>query len=319
LSFHPFSVLLATYLILDLTTENGMSKHHHSGDRRWRPNRYNNYQSQQEGYQEDMTPSSGPHRHARVNQGPPFERDNDSRLSEGGSWEPLSSASHPHFPGDAVRAHRNDHQGPQVNQTRFPPGDRKAQPFWAPQEPSQAHYHDAPFIRDDTRTQHFHNKADRAGPLVDMSQQWRGSQQESAPDWRDRDIDTAPPFDRGRPGRRMDWESSFQPGWQDPHANGPHPGFTQHNNQHQESWNHPNEWQDGSSRWPQHQQRRSFDVRQPINQQNRRHHGFNNHRQAESQNFSRSAQWDRSVANSTSAAHANDRKDHRSSDDYSNR
>lgn len=292
-----------------------MSKQYHSGGRGWRTNRYNSYPSQREIFQEGLATSTVPHRHARPEQGQPFEVD-DRRMPEGTPWDSLGSSVHPPFVVDVNRPHRNEQQGLQPNSNRFPMGDRKP-PFWGQQESSQAHYQNAPFIRDEPRGQHFHNKNDRGPPVNDMSQQWRGPQQEPTSEWRDRDTDPTSAYDRGRPGRRMDWDSSYQqqPPWPDQHANGPNPGVQQHNNQQPEGRNHPNEWQDNSSRWPQHRRGQSFDVRQPANQQNRRGHTFNGPRQNQSQNFSRSSQWDR-PAPSSHHNDANDRKDHRGNDDY---
>ena len=284
-----------------------MSKHHHTGGRGWRSNGYNNYPSQRESYQEDIVSSAGPHRHVRPEQSQQFELD-DRRMPEGASWEPSGYSSHLPFPGEPNRPHRNEQQGLQPNRNRFPMADRKP-PFWAQQEQAQAHYHNAAFTRDEPQGPHFHNKGD-------MPQQWRGPQQEPTSERRERDIEPTPTFDRGRTGRRMDWEPPFQqPARPDQHANGPNPGFQQHNNQHPEAWNHPNDWQDNSSRWPQHQRRQSFEVRQPLNQQNRRNHAFSGPRHNQPQNFSRSSQWNRSATNAV-PPHHNDTKDHRSSDDY---
>lgn len=292
-----------------------MAQHTNSRDRGWRNNHRQSYPPQQDAYQDEFNSSAPGRRHARHDQMPPYERDNDHRMPEGNTWEQVNHTIHGNFPVDAGRPPRNDlGGGGQPAPGRFPFAERGPQNNWRAQEPTQIHFNDLGFVREDTRPIHPHSKNGR-GPAVDMPQQWRGPQQEPQLDWREREL--PPDFDRGRVGRQMDWEPAFQnPGWNESHGNPSVPPFGQHHPSHQEPWSHQNEWQEGPPHWShQLQSRLSYD-RPSFQQQNRRQHPYHRPHQSDNQNYNRSGQWDRSGPNHRVHNHSStaDSKDQRIND-----
>jgi hypothetical protein len=289
-----------------------MAQHSNSRDRGWRTNQRHSYPSQQGAYQEDFTSSAPARRHGRHDPIPPYERDNDHRISDANSWEPLNTPIHGNFPVDTGRPQRNELAGSQPAPGHFTFADRGPPSNWRQQEPNQMHFNDRGFMREDSRPIHTHGKNGR-GPAVDVSQHWRGSQPEPQLDWRERDHSSD--FDRGRAGRSMDWEPFQNQGWKEPHGNSSIPPFVQHHQPHQDSWTHSNEWQDGPAHWSNQHGRQPYD-RHSFQQQNRRQHPYHRPHQSDNQNIPRPAQWDRPAPNHRIANHSTnaDIKDQRTSD-----
>ena len=135
---------------------------------------------------------------------------------------------------------------------------------------------DQSYTRDFSRPFHAHNETHNTNTVV--SQQWRDPHVETASQWREREREVVPDYDRSRPARSMDWEAApNHGGWEEHPPTAPTAHFQQQMHSHQDVWAQSStaEWQE-QNQWPRHPGRQ-YDNRQGFQQHNKRHQNGYSH------------------------------------------